>query len=102
MNQLKAFGRFCYDFLVGDDWKIAAAVAAALTAVGAMVAGHVLGDHALAVVGGLLVATLFVASLLIDVRLADRRSRPVRRGDEGAQPGGVGQRHAAPAGDDLA
>jgi fatty acid desaturase len=31
-----AFGRFWYDFVVGDDWTIAAAVAVALIAVGAL------------------------------------------------------------------
>ena len=30
MTWLRAFGRFCYDFLVGDDWRIAAGVVAAL------------------------------------------------------------------------
>lgn len=68
MNYVKAFGRFCYDFLIGDDWKIAAAVAVALSAMGALVAGHAFGDHTLAVMGGLIVAFLFVVSLLIDVR----------------------------------
>ncbi len=26
MNHIKAFGRFWYDFIVGDDWRIAASV----------------------------------------------------------------------------
>ena len=30
MRLLKAFGRFWWDFLVGDDWKIAATVASGL------------------------------------------------------------------------
>ena len=35
MKQLKAFGAFWYDFIVGDDWHVAALVVAglALTAV---------------------------------------------------------------------
>jgi hypothetical protein len=35
MRQLKSFGAFWYDFIVGDDWHVAALVAAglALTAV---------------------------------------------------------------------
>jgi hypothetical protein len=35
MKQLKAFGAFWYDFIVGDDWHVAVMVAAglALTAV---------------------------------------------------------------------
>ena len=30
MSRLKAFGAFWYDFVVGDDWRGAAAIAAAL------------------------------------------------------------------------
>ena len=30
MKHLKAFGLFWWDFVVGDDWRIAAAVVAAL------------------------------------------------------------------------
>ena len=35
MKQLKAFGAFWYDFIVGDDWRVAALVVAglALTAI---------------------------------------------------------------------
>ncbi|HEV2635965.1 MAG TPA: hypothetical protein VGX23_12500 [Actinocrinis sp.] len=29
-KQLRAFGAFWYDFVVGDDWRVAAAVVAAL------------------------------------------------------------------------
>ena len=29
-NRLKAVARFCYDFVVGDDWRVAVAVIAAL------------------------------------------------------------------------
>ncbi len=32
MQQLKAFGAFWYDFVIGDDWRIALGVAIALTA----------------------------------------------------------------------
>jgi hypothetical protein len=40
MRQLKAFGAFWYDFIVGDDWQVAVLVVAglALTAVLAHVA----------------------------------------------------------------
>ena len=41
MKQLKAFGAFWYDFIVGDDWHVAALVVAglALTAILAHAAG---------------------------------------------------------------
>ena len=30
MNRIKAFGGFWYEFIVGDDWRVAATVVAAL------------------------------------------------------------------------
>ncbi|HLI55200.1 MAG TPA: hypothetical protein VKU88_12800 [Acidimicrobiales bacterium] len=30
MSRLRSFGEFWYDFVVGDDWRVAAAVIAAL------------------------------------------------------------------------
>jgi hypothetical protein len=43
MNVVRAFARFLYDFVVGDDWRLAVAAAAALglsaAAVGASIAG---------------------------------------------------------------
>lgn len=68
MKLLKSFGQFWYDFVIGDDWKIAVAVVAALAVVaGAMKAG-VFGDHGLAVLGGVLVMVFFAVSLVVDVR----------------------------------
>jgi hypothetical protein len=32
MKRLKAFGRFWYDFVVGDDWRVAAGVVVAIGA----------------------------------------------------------------------
>jgi len=32
VNRLKAFGAFWYDFVVGDDWRVALGVVVALTA----------------------------------------------------------------------
>jgi hypothetical protein len=65
---LRSFGRFWYDFIIGDDWKIAVAVVTALGVVaGAMKAG-LFGDHALAVLGGVLVMLFFAISLAVDVR----------------------------------
>jgi hypothetical protein len=70
MGFLKGFAGFWYDFLIGDDWKIAAAVISVL-AVGA---GIVLSDsydpHLLTALLALGVATTFTIALLIDVRSA--------------------------------
>jgi hypothetical protein len=68
VNVLKAFGRFWYDFIIGDDWKIAAAVVVALgVLLGALQSGR-FGDRGLAILGGLTIIVLFAISLAIDVR----------------------------------
>jgi hypothetical protein len=33
VKQLRAFGRFWYDFVIGDDWRVAAGVVAAIGAI---------------------------------------------------------------------
>jgi hypothetical protein len=65
---LKAVGRFWYDFIIGDDWKVAAAVVVVLlVGAGLVLAG--LGESAvLAPALALGVAGAFVAALIIDVR----------------------------------
>lgn len=71
MKFLKAFGMFWYEFIIGDDWKIAVAVIAALGVTGAVMAGVHSGRGSLTpwtVLGAVLVLGLFVISLLIDVR----------------------------------
>ena len=67
MRFLKGFGQFWYDFVIGDDWKIAVAVVLAL-AVGLvlLLAGAATG--AVAVVTGVLLLVAFTAALLIDIR----------------------------------
>jgi len=38
MNRVRAFGRFWWDFIVGDDWMVAAAIAVGLAATGVLTA----------------------------------------------------------------
>ena len=73
MKALRAFGRFWYDFIIGDDWKIAVAVVSALVVLGLVMASGRLGDTALAVLGGVLIVACFAASLAIDTRPGRRR-----------------------------
>jgi hypothetical protein len=68
VKYLKAFGQFWYDFIIGDDWKIAAAVVLALLMLFAAMKAKLFGDHGLAVLGGLLIVLAFAISLTIDVR----------------------------------
>jgi len=41
MRRLKAFGRFWWDFVVGDDWRVAALVAVAIAVTAALEAAGV-------------------------------------------------------------
>jgi hypothetical protein len=41
MNRLAAFGRFWWEFVIGDDWLVAALVAAAIAATAALAAAGV-------------------------------------------------------------
>jgi hypothetical protein len=64
---MRSFGRFWWDFLVGDDPKIAAAVVLVLAG-GAVVVALTTG-HWIAVLVGTALVVAFVATLVIDVRL---------------------------------
>jgi hypothetical protein len=47
MRYLRGFGRFWYDFIVGDDWKIAAGVCLMLALGAVLVAATSVPDTAL-------------------------------------------------------
>lgn len=68
MRFLKAFGQSWYDFLIGDDWKIAASVVAVLVVIALLLAVG-LGHSLLAVLFVALLAATFTGALLIDARL---------------------------------
>jgi len=68
MKFLKAFGQFWYDFIIGDDWKIAVAVVLALLVLFAAMTAKLFGDTGLTLLGGALVIVAFSISLAIDVR----------------------------------
>jgi hypothetical protein len=68
MTYLKAFGQFWYDFIIGDDWKIAAAVVTTLAVLVLILLTGALSDTALTLLGGVLVIAAFSISLAIDVR----------------------------------
>lgn len=59
MSQLRSFGLFLYDFVVGDDWRIAAGVVVALAVTGLVSDSSVSAWWVLPVaVAGLLAASL--------------------------------------------
>ena len=67
MRFLRAVGRFGYDFIIGDDWKIAAAVVTALLAGVILLACGVPATVTVLVTTGL-VALGFITAMVIDVR----------------------------------
>jgi hypothetical protein len=68
---LRGVGRFVYDFVIGDDWKIAAAVVCALLA-GVLLT--VAGAPATVTVFGTagLVGAAFIVAMVVDVRRGGR------------------------------
>lgn len=65
---LRAFGRFWWDFVVGDDWKIAAGVVITLLVGAALAASAATGADWLAPVIGGIALLVFVVEMVIDVR----------------------------------
>ena len=74
MRFLRSFGQFWYDFIIGDDWKIAVSVVLALGVVVAALSADLFGDTGLTVLGGLAVVAFFAVSLAIDVRPKRKRA----------------------------
>ncbi|HVW90464.1 MAG TPA: hypothetical protein VHC01_13460 [Gaiellaceae bacterium] len=68
MRYVNGFFRFWWDFIVGDDWKIAAAVATVLVVAGAIVSGTDPAGTWPAVVLGAALVLAFLVSLTVDVR----------------------------------
>ena len=76
MRYVRGFGRFWYDFVIGDDWRIAAGVAAVLGVGALLVRLGILDDTVLMLlVGGALVGVV-VASVLAGGISAARAARP--------------------------
>jgi hypothetical protein len=65
---LKGFARFWYDFVIGDDWKIAATVAAVLLAGAALVAAEVLPERLTPVLIGAGILAAFTVAMVVDTR----------------------------------
>jgi hypothetical protein len=70
IRYLKAFGRFWYDFVVGEDWRIAAGVVVTLAAGALALRAELFSDSLLAV----LVATAIVSVVVVSVVGAGYRS----------------------------
>ena len=72
MRFLTGFGRFWWDFIVGEDWRIAAAVAVTLAVGGSLVAVTDLADTWISVITGAGIVAIVIASIVGPAR----RKRP--------------------------
>jgi hypothetical protein len=70
VRYVSAFGRFWFDFVVGEDWRIAAGVVAVLGLGALALRAEVLSDSLLAV----LIAAAIVAVVVVSVVGAGYRS----------------------------
>ena len=68
MKFLKAFGLFWYDFIIGDDWKVAAYVVVALVITGALAVNDVFSDGATVILGAVLTMIFFAIGVRHDAR----------------------------------
>ena len=75
MKWLVSFGRFWWDFVIGEDWKIAAGVAAVLTVGALLVAYTGLSDTAIALLAGAGILAVVTASI-VGGAVAATRNRP--------------------------
>ena len=75
MRYVRAFGRFWWDFVIGDDWRIAACVAAVLAVGALLVRSTHLSDAALTVGGGVAIAVVVGAVIVAPALAAARLTR---------------------------
>lgn len=75
MRHVAAFGRFWWEFIVGDDWRIAAGVVAALAVGALLVAETKLSDTAVSLLTGAGILVVAVAAIFSGALAAARRAR---------------------------
>jgi hypothetical protein len=68
LRALRGFARFWFDFIVGDDWRIAAGIGIVLAAAALLVHGRVVRTDAIAIGLPVIVVALVAASILRDAR----------------------------------
>jgi hypothetical protein len=70
MSFLRAVGQFCYDLIIGDDWKIAAAVVTALGVAVLLTTPIPIAWRA--PVTAVILGAAFTAAILVDTRKSRR------------------------------
>jgi hypothetical protein len=95
---LRRFGRFWLDFVVGDDWRIAAGVAVVVACAALAARSHVAGAHVIAVCTALAVFAIAALGLALEAGAA-RRDR--LDNTDAAPPRAAPPLHGEHAGDGL-
>ena len=72
MRFVVGFGRFWWDFIVGEDWKIAAGVAVVLAVGALLVAATSLSDTAVSLLAGAGILAVVSASIVGGAGAANR------------------------------
>ena len=73
MRYLRAFGRFWFDFIVGDDWRIAAGVVTVLALGALALDAELLSESVLAVLIALAIVGVVLVSLVGTGQVRARR-----------------------------
>ena len=81
MRFVRGFGRFWWDFIVGDEWRIAAGVVAVLLAGAVAVSAEWFTGSAIVVTVALGIAVVAILSIVLPARRAIDRS-PTAAGGE--------------------
>jgi hypothetical protein len=68
------FGRFWWDFIVGEDWRIAAGVAVVLAVGAFLVGGTELSDTGVSLIAGAGILAVVIASIVGGALAATRSS----------------------------
>jgi hypothetical protein len=67
MRALRGFARFWWDFVIGDDWRIAAGVATVLAAAAVLVSQTDVSHALVAVAAAISVAIVAIAAIVTSV-----------------------------------
>lgn len=76
MRYVRGFGRFWFDFLIGDDWRIAAGVATVLGVGAVLIRLEVLDDTVVMLLVGAALMGVVVASVVVGGLASARPSTP--------------------------
>jgi hypothetical protein len=81
MRFLRGFGGFWWDFIVGDDWRIAAGVVGVLTVGALATSGAWFSGSAIVVVVAIGIAAVAIGSIVLPARRAAGRSTAPAAGE---------------------